>query len=181
MFGLTWPVGRPSIDRSGGGCGPSGSTDPALHAGFASIAATVETEASPENADTTLNTSSPSVRPAKRSAVSRLARLGRERILTWERDRPDAQVVCQLVIVEREERAIGGQHIRYMPEASLVVHQTGRQLRCIWWIAHQHGGASDQAAVHFVEHDLATKLGRQVSFAAPHDGGVRFKEAHQLG
>jgi hypothetical protein len=47
--------------------------------------------------------------------------------------------------------------------------------------ADQHHIARDQAAIHFVQDDFTTELGRYVSFATPHDRRMRFEQTHQLG
>jgi hypothetical protein len=91
------------------------------------------------------------------------------------------ELACQSLIVEGKERTVGGEHCGRLRKTRLVMRQAGRQLGCIRWIAHQHGEARDESAVHFVQQHLATELGWQVRFASPHDGRVRFEQTHQLG
>jgi hypothetical protein len=49
--------------------------------------------------------------------------LGCKWTLTWQRDGADAQVACQLIVVQREERSIGGQDVRHMRERRLVMRR----------------------------------------------------------
>jgi len=62
--------------------------------------------------------------------------------LLWERQRhghrrtrPQPRRRCSAAVaaLQSEERAIGRQYVWDMHEASLMMAQTGRQLRCIWW------------------------------------------------
>jgi hypothetical protein len=78
----------------------------------------------------------------------------------------DAQVACQLVVIQGKERAIGGKDCWNLREALLMMCQACQQFRCVGWIARQHRVAGDQSAIDFIEHDLATELGREMRFAS---------------
>jgi len=103
-----------------------------------------------QDADATLNASSPAVGSAKRAAVSLLTLAGVEWSLSWQGDGADTEVMCKLLVVQREEGAIGSQQCGNVLEALLMMGQARRELGCIRRIAGDDRIAGNHSTVHFV-------------------------------
>src|SRR6266566_297283 len=155
--------------------------DPSFHPGFAVVTAAVQSKSPFQHTDAALDARPPAVRPSKSGTLLDLLLFGRQRSLTWYGDRADVEIACELLVLERGEGAVGGEHIWSTRERRLVMSHAVGELWRLGWIADQHHVACDQAAIHFVQDDFATELSRYVSFATPHDRCVRFEQTHQLG
>jgi hypothetical protein len=101
--------------------GQEAKADPSFHPGFAMVTASVESKSPFQHTDSALDARPPAVSPSKSGAVLDLLLFRRQRSLTWYGDRADAEITCELLVLERGEGAVCSQYAWRMLERRLVM------------------------------------------------------------
>lgn len=97
-------------------------TNPALHAGFAAVAAAVQPKAPIEHANATFDASSPPVGAAKRATLGPCV-LSPDRSLPRQGDGAHVEVLGELLVGDCEERSLAGEHCRRASKTCLMVSE----------------------------------------------------------
>src|SRR5207245_2640308 len=106
--------------------GQEAKADPAFHAGFAVVAAAVQSKSSLQHADAALDARPPAVVPSKSGAMLGVLLFDRQRSLARSGYRADVEVVCELLVIHGGEGTIGRQYTWRMVEDCLVMRQAVR-------------------------------------------------------